>query len=218
MNRAFELAGRAIGLNEGEQKAALQDYLTTGGQNLDPATTAWCAAFVNSTLQQAGMQGTGKLNARSYLDWGQAVDAPERGDIAVFSRGDPSGWQGHVGFFDGYNEDGTIRVLGGNQGNAVSIASYSPNALLGFRRAEGEVGNALANTYTPASEGRDAEGNALNAFDPAACATTQSDSAVCAGTADAARAHADALLIDGGPMSKRTGLVLLDKRAAGCHP
>lgn len=164
MNRAFELAGKAIGLNEGEQKAALQDYLTTGGQNLDPATTAWCAAFVNSTLQQAGMQGTGKLNARSYLDWGQAVDAPERGDIAVFSRGDPNGWQGHVGFFDGYNEDGTIRVLGGNQGNAVSVASYSPNALLGFRRAEGEVGNALANTYTPASEGRDAQGNALNAF------------------------------------------------------
>lgn len=164
MNRAFELAGRAIGLNEGEQKAALQDYLTTGGQNLDPATTAWCAAFVNSTLQQAGMQGTGKLNARSYLDWGQSVDSPERGDIAVFSRGDPNGWQGHVGFFDGYNEDGTIRVLGGNQGNAVSISSYSPNALLGFRRAEGEVGNALANTYTPASEGRDAQGNALNAF------------------------------------------------------
>ena len=50
----------------------------------------------------------------------------------------------------------------------------------------------------------------------AACATTQSDSAVCAGTADAARAHADALLIDGGPLSKRTGLMLLDKRAAGC--
>ncbi|QLH13586.1 hypothetical protein HYQ43_04720 [Paracoccus pantotrophus] len=52
----------------------------------------------------------------------------------------------------------------------------------------------------------------------AACATTQSDSAVCAGTAEAARAHADALLIDGGPLSKRTGLALLDKRAAGCHP
>lgn len=34
--------------------------------------------------------------------------------------------------------------------------------------------------------------------------------------AEAARAHADALLIDGGPLSKRTGLVLLDKRRAGC--
>ncbi|WGR61457.1 hypothetical protein E3U26_12440 [Paracoccus ferrooxidans] len=52
----------------------------------------------------------------------------------------------------------------------------------------------------------------------AGCATTQSGDAVCAGTAEAARAHADALLIDGGALSKRTGLRLLDKRKAGCHP
>lgn len=38
------------------------------------------------------------------------------------------------------------------------------------------------------------------------CATTQSDSAICAGTAHAARAHADALLMDGGPISRRTAL------------
>lgn len=50
----------------------------------------------------------------------------------------------------------------------------------------------------------------------AGCATTPSDSAICAGTADAARAHAAALLTDGGPLSQRTGLVLLDKREAGC--
>lgn len=142
MNNAFDLAAKQIGLNETGQKSALQDYLTTGGQNLDPATTAWCAAFVNATLAQSGQQGTGKLNARSYLDWGQAVDAPQQGDVAVFSRGDPNGWQGHVGFFDGYNSDGTIRVLGGNQGDSVSISSYNPSSLLGFRR--GSDGNALS--------------------------------------------------------------------------
>lgn len=136
---AFKIAGQQLGLNEHDQKAALQDFLATGGQNLDPATTAWCAAFVNATLSQAGMQGTGALNARSYLDWGDPVSDPMQGDIAVFSRGDPSGWQGHVGFFDGYNPDGTIRVLGGNQGDAVSIASYDPGSLLGFRRAPGEA-------------------------------------------------------------------------------
>lgn len=131
----MDIAAHALGLNEADKKAALSDYLTTGGANLDPATTAWCAAFVNATLKQAGMEGTGSNMARSYLDWGQPVDQPQRGDVAVFSRGDPNGPYGHVGFFDGYNADGTIRVLGGNQGDAVSVASYSPDALLGFRRA-----------------------------------------------------------------------------------
>lgn len=148
----FQLAAQQIGLNEGDQKAALSDYLNTGGQNLDPATTAWCAAFVNATLNQSGAQGTNKLNARSYLDWGTPVDEPQRGDVAVFSRGDPNGWQGHVGFFDGYNDDGTIRVLGGNQKDAVSIASYDANSLLGFRR--GETSNALAGQPTPPNSGQ----------------------------------------------------------------
>lgn len=138
MQNAFDIAAAQIGLNETDKRVALQEYMANGGQRLDPATTAWCAAFVNATLQQSGVEGTGRLNARSYLDWGQEVSQPQRGDVAVFSRGDPNGWQGHVGFFDGYNEDGTIRVLGGNQGDAVSIANYDANSLLGFRRAEGQ--------------------------------------------------------------------------------
>ena len=131
---ALDVAGKAIGLNEGSQKAALQEFLKNGGQNLDPAVTAWCAAFVDASLQQSGSKGTGKLNARSYLDWGSPVDTPQKGDIAVFSRGDPDGWKGHVGFFQGYNEDGSINVLGGNQGGGVNVSPYSANRLLGFRR------------------------------------------------------------------------------------
>lgn len=134
MYEAFKLAGRQLGLNERDQKAALADYLTTGGANLDPATTAWCAAFVNATLAQTGMQGTGSNMARSFLDWGQPVEQPQVGDLAVFSRGDPNGPYGHVGFFQGYDENGNILVLGGNQGDAVSVAPYSADRLLGFRR------------------------------------------------------------------------------------
>lgn len=142
MANALDIAAAQIGLNETDKRTALQDYLTTGGVNLDPATTAWCAAFVNASLSQAGQQGTGSNMARSFLNWGEAADTPQRGDLAVFSRGDPNGPYGHVGFFDGYNPDGTIRVLGGNQGDAVSMANYDPSSLLGFRRAPG--GNALA--------------------------------------------------------------------------
>lgn len=143
MANPLDIAASALGLDERGKRAALSDYLSTGGANLDPATTAWCAAFVNATLQKAGQKGTGSNMARSFMDWGQAVDKPQRGDIAVFSRGDANGPYGHVGFFEGYNPDGTIRVLGGNQGDAVSVASYSPDRLLGFRRA-GDGANAMA--------------------------------------------------------------------------
>jgi uncharacterized protein (TIGR02594 family) len=134
-NSAFDAASTMLGKNEVPDKATLSEFLKNGGQNLDPATTAWCAAFVNASLAKSGGEGTGKLNARSFLDWGQKVDDPQKGDVAVFSRGDPNGWQGHVGFFDSMNADGTIKVLGGNQGNSVSIANYSKDKLLGFRRA-----------------------------------------------------------------------------------
>jgi uncharacterized protein (TIGR02594 family) len=135
----FQIAAKQLGMNENDQNAALTEYLSNGGVNLDPAVTAWCAAYVNATLQQAGMEGTDSNLARSFLDWGQEVKDPRKGDVVVFSRGDPNGPYGHVGFFDGYNEDGTIRVLGGNQGAAgeVSIANYGTDRLLGFRRAAG---------------------------------------------------------------------------------
>lgn len=128
------IAQTTLGMNENDQNAALQEYLTTGGAGMDPAKTAWCAAWLNATLGKAGMKGTGSNMARSFMDWGQGVDTPQRGDVAVFSRGDPNGPYGHVGLFDGYNPDGTIRVIGGNQGDSVSIAAYSPDQLLGFRR------------------------------------------------------------------------------------
>ncbi len=139
----FQLAAKQLGMNERDQNAALAEYMANGGVNLDPAVTAWCAAYVNATLAQTGQKGTGSNMARSFLDWGTEVSEPQRGDLAIFTRGDPNGPYGHVGFFDGYNEDGTIRVLGGNQGDGVSIASYSADDLLGFRRGEG-TGNALA--------------------------------------------------------------------------
>jgi uncharacterized protein (TIGR02594 family) len=81
--------------------------------------TPWCAAFVGNCLAEAGERGTGKLNARSYLDWGVEVPSGfERpGDIAVFSRGG-SVWQGHVAFFLRFIGD-LVEVLGGNQADGV---------------------------------------------------------------------------------------------------
>ncbi len=138
----YAIASQLLGRGEVPDQALIQDYLENGGVNLDPVETAWCAGFMNSTLAQAGQKGTGSNMARSFLDWGRPVSDPQKGDVAVFKRGDPNGPYGHVGLFDGYNPDGSIRVLGGNQGDKVSVASFSKDDLLGFRR--GETGNALA--------------------------------------------------------------------------
>jgi uncharacterized protein (TIGR02594 family) len=134
--RIMRLAGAQLGMDENQQNAALKDYLQTGGQNLDPKSLAWCAAYANSTLQQAGYKGTGSNMARSFLEWGQDVDPGKaaRGDLAVFGRGDPNGPYGHVGFIDQINPDGTIRLLAGNQGDKVSYANYNLSDALGVRR------------------------------------------------------------------------------------
>lgn len=151
---ALELAGQQLGMNERDQGAALQEYMANGGVNLDPATRAWCADYVNATLAQKGLPTTGSSMARSFLDWGQETQDPNEGDLAVFSRGDPNGPYGHVGFFKGYDEAGNVLVLGGNQGDAVSVAPYSKNNLLGFRTLGEEsnypqTGQAMPNRKAP---------------------------------------------------------------------
>ncbi len=49
-----------------------------------------------------------------------------------------------------------------------------------------------------------------------ACGGSQSEMAVCVGTRDYRRAHAAALIEDGGPVSQASGAVLLSKIKAGC--
>lgn len=142
-----------IGMNETDQRETLQKFLAEGGTNIDPAKTAWCAAFVNATLARAGNGGTGSNMARSFLDWGQAVSEPQVGDVVVLERGAPP--YGHVGFFAGFAPDGSIQILGGNQGGAaqggggVTVSNFPASKVLGYRRADGTeasgpVGNGLA--------------------------------------------------------------------------
>ncbi len=134
----IEAAKAYLGVRENnseEAKVLSAFFKESAGIDLDPAKTAWCAAFVDSILNASGSDGTGKLNARSYLDWGVAVDQPKQGDIVVLSRGDPNGWEGHVGFYMGTNPDGTIKILGGNQGDEVSEDDFDADRVLGYRRA-----------------------------------------------------------------------------------
>lgn len=96
--------------------------------------TAWCSASLNYFCKRLGYERSGRLDARSWLKLPSIVLEPEIGDIVVFWRKSPNSWEGHVGLFISWDED-SIYVLGGNQSNMLSIAPYSRERLLGFRRA-----------------------------------------------------------------------------------
>ncbi len=133
-----ETAKRVLGANERDQAELLSQFMADGGVNLDPAQTAWCAGFMNAVLAQNGINGTGTLRARDFENWGEdASDDPQVGDIATFWRGSRNSGKGHVGFFMGYDANGNILVLGGNQGDAVSISAYPAGRSTGFRRPPG---------------------------------------------------------------------------------
>ena len=139
----FETAGEYLGLDEwpgAKHNPKIVGFFEDVGHGwVKDDETAWCAAFVGSVLAQVGLPHSGKLNARSYLDWGEAVDMRDAraGDVVVFWRGKPNGWQGHVAFLVRFEGDRVI-VRGGNQGNKVSDASYPLSRLLGVRRAIGD--------------------------------------------------------------------------------
>ena len=109
------------------------EYLATttlGGDGVGD-DTAWCSAFVNFCLRMARVAGTNSAAARSWLAWGQASD-PRVGSVCVLWRGSLDGWQGHVGFVLGWN-GGAVHLLGGNQGDRVSVQSFPIGRVLGYR-------------------------------------------------------------------------------------
>jgi uncharacterized protein (TIGR02594 family) len=132
-------ARKDLGLREivgsKDEPRIVQFFAEAGNAWVKDDETAWCAAFVGAKLAEAGIKGTGKLNARSYLDWGQPLAKPTPGAITVFKRGSSS-WEGHVALFL-RDLGGTIEVLGGNQSNSVSIARYGKANLLGYRWPSG---------------------------------------------------------------------------------
>lgn len=100
----------------------------------DDSKLAWCGTFCAHVMQECGIsRPVHWYRARAWLDWGVTLEYPYLGCIAVFERNGG----GHVGFVVGYGLDGTLAILGGNQGNAVSVAHLSRERLLGYRWPSG---------------------------------------------------------------------------------
>ena len=106
-------------------------YNEAGHGEIRHDEVAWCAAFTGAMLRRGGVEGTKSLLARSYLGWGEALSEVRLGAIAVLERGSEP-WAGHVGFVVG-TSGGRVYLLGGNQGDTVSVAAFDRSRVLGYR-------------------------------------------------------------------------------------
>lgn len=139
--RPIDVARAEMSLNvreipgpQSNPRIVMYHQTTKGGAASDE--TAWCSSFVNYCVEQAGLRGTDSKRALSWHEegWSEDVTAsPQEGDVVVFRRNGPAGSGGHVGFWVSQSAD-KIRVLGGNQGNAIDIATFPKDGTVGQTR------------------------------------------------------------------------------------
>jgi uncharacterized protein (TIGR02594 family) len=120
--------------------------------------TSWCALFqcyICKISNKPGINPKGDkynlLRAKSFAEWGNPVVRGEEmlGDILVFKR--PGGF--HVGMYVAESKS-TFFVLGGNQGNAVTITEISKNRLTAARRYYATAAPASVKKYNLDSSGK----------------------------------------------------------------
>lgn len=120
--------------------AQIQQWINEAATWLDQddSKTAWCGCFRGhlGIITATGVPRE-HFRAASWAKWGEAVglkrpDLWEQGDTIVMTR--PGG--NHVCLFHGIDPKnaGRIECLGGNQGDAVSIASFPLSRITIVRR------------------------------------------------------------------------------------
>lgn len=94
---------------------------------------AWCGLTVAVAARRAGWDskpGGNPLWARNWGGWGTPQKLAMLGDVLIF----PRGAGGHVALYVG-EDDTHYHILGGNQGDAVSIVRKLKTPILAIRRA-----------------------------------------------------------------------------------
>ena len=92
----------------------------------------WCGLFVAQCMTEAGIKPPPiAVRAKAWATWGDPCP-PQRGAVLVFQRDGG----GHVGFYSGETAS-AYRVLGGNQGDAVSEVLISKSRCIAVRWPKG---------------------------------------------------------------------------------
>jgi uncharacterized protein (TIGR02594 family) len=117
------------GLGSPEALLEALKHLGANAKSMGLPASLWCADFMNLVLRKSGVPATGSRAARSYLQYGQKIDEPRVGAIAIFSRGRNSG---HVGIVRGTDGKGNPIIVSGNHGNKVAEATYPKARVIAY--------------------------------------------------------------------------------------
>ena len=99
--------------------------------------TPWCGVFVAHCLEEAGRPIPQHwYRASAYATYGTKLSKAAYGSIAVLTR---TGG-GHVAFVVGKDAKGNYLLLGGNQGNQVSISAFAPARISAFVWPDKSIG------------------------------------------------------------------------------
>ena len=123
LERVLAIATAEIGTKEKPGTASnprILEYHQATSLKAAQDEVAWCSAFVNWVLKEAGIPGTNSSMARSFLKWGSPLKSPVPGCVVVLKRGKAP--FGHVALFVRWVKAGFIEVLGGNQSDQVKLS------------------------------------------------------------------------------------------------
>lgn len=112
----------------------------------------WCGSFMAYVMQQCGIEyPKDYYRAKAWATWGSDC-GPIVGAVVVFER---TGG-GHIGILAGVDTLGNLLVIGGNQGDAVSVRAFDPGRVLAYRWPPGKTFEIaalpVASTFGPISK------------------------------------------------------------------
>lgn len=136
--KLHEVATAELGVHETpgpEATARIIEYDSHTTLKATSDEVAWCSAFANFVADTAGFPGAHSAAARSWTSYGVPLDEPILGCIVVLDRHDASNPNAaHVTFCDHPDiSNGIIRCIGGNQGDAVSVARFPIEKVIAYR-------------------------------------------------------------------------------------
>lgn len=110
----------------------VEDYL---GAEYSADSVPWCGLFMAVCAFRAGyIPPEIAIRAMSWNNFGNKSDRPKLGDILVFLRNGG----GHVGLYVGEDLE-CYHVLGGNQGDSVSITRISRERFVSARECQWKI-------------------------------------------------------------------------------
>jgi len=146
----YALAARYIGEvleihGSAHNHPLIQWWLMLCGFGADSADEVpWCSAFLVGQAWTLKLPRSRSAAARSWMTIGASVplrSAQVGFDVVVLKRGkapqpgpEVLAAPGHVGLFAGWDGPDKIKVLGGNQSDGISVASFAVADVLAIRR------------------------------------------------------------------------------------